>query len=155
MANRFVPPSYPLEPALAFLQRLWGLNHALEKLSAHMATRLGITAKQRLVIRCLGKFPGLPAGQLASLLHLDPGTVSAALQRLEAKELVLRKRDPRDQRRSAIRLTAKGRTLDCTMPGTVETAVDELLATTTKADLEVAVRVLERLTALVHREVVD
>jgi MarR family transcriptional regulator, organic hydroperoxide resistance regulator len=77
-----VTPEYPLGPALDFLQRLWRLNHALERLSSRMERQLGITAQQRLIIRCIGKYPGVGAGQLAALLHVDPGTVSAALNRL-------------------------------------------------------------------------
>jgi len=64
-----------------------------------MEQRLGITAQQRLIVRCVGQFPGMTAGQLAGLLHVDPGTISAALRRLEAKDLVARRKDPRDSRR--------------------------------------------------------
>jgi DNA-binding MarR family transcriptional regulator len=144
--------SYPMGPALEFLQRLWALNHALEMLSNNMATRLGVTAQQRLVIRCLGKYPGLPAGQLASLLHLDPGTISAALRRLESKKLIARKRDPEDHRRAFLRLTKKGQTLDRGMPGTVENAVEHLLAHIKSSDVRAAIHVLERLTARLHKE---
>lgn len=138
--------------ALEFLRRVWALNHALELLSGSMATRLGVTAQQRLVIRFLGKYPGLPAGRLAALLHVDPGTISAALGRLEAKGLVLRRRDPRDRRRAALQLTAKGRRLDRAAPGTVESAVEALLHTTATSDVEAAVRVLEQLTERLRAE---
>lgn len=146
------PQRYPLSPALSFLERLWALNHALEKLSGVMSERLGVTAQQRLIIRCLGKYPGLPAGQLASLLHVDPGTVSAALRRLESKGLIERRRDPRDQRRTSLGLTAKGRELDRATPGTVESAVEQLMVDVERADLEVTASVLERLTARLHEE---
>lgn len=144
--------SYPLGPALAFLERLWALNHALEQLSGQMAKKLGITAQQRLIIRCLGKYPGLPAGQLALLLHLDPGTVSASLSRLESKGLIERKRDPKDQRRASLTLTAEGHELDRSTPGTVESAVDALLSTAAPADIQATGRVLEGLTAHLHEE---
>src|SRR5687768_13673518 len=103
--------AYPLGPALDFLEHLWALNHVLEKVSGQMVTRLGVTAQQRLIIRCLGKYPGLRAGQLAARLHLDPGTISAALRRLEEKALVERRRDPRDRRRAALGLTEQGRAI--------------------------------------------
>lgn len=147
------PNSYPLGPALEFLQRLSALNHALETLSGNMSVRLGVTAQQRLIIRCLGKYPGLPAGQLASLLHVDPGTVSAALRRLEAKGLVERRKDPRDQRRAALGLTAKGRELDKATPGTVENALVRLLAEADANELAATVSVLERLTVKLHEEI--
>ncbi|HEX2880427.1 MAG TPA: MarR family transcriptional regulator [Polyangiaceae bacterium] len=145
---------YPLGPALEFLQRLWALNHALEMLSNNMASRLGVTAQQRLIIRCLGKHPGLPAGQLASLLHLDPGTISAALRRLEAKKLVARRRDPNDHRRVFLRLTKKGQALDRGMPGTVENAVEHVLAHSRRDHLHATSRVLEELTSRLSRELI-
>jgi DNA-binding MarR family transcriptional regulator len=143
---------YPLGPALEFLQRVWQLNHALERVSASMVRRLGITAQQRLIVRCLGKYPGMRAGQLASLLHVDPGTVSAALRRLEAKKLVARRRDPRDQRRASLGLSAAGRDLDRRVPGTVEHAVERLLDRADPDDIAAAIRVLEQLTALLDTE---
>jgi MarR family transcriptional regulator, organic hydroperoxide resistance regulator len=143
----------PLGPAFQFLERLWALNHALEKLSGNMAVRIGVTAQQRLVIRCLGKFPGVAAGQLAALLHVDPGTVSAALRRLNDKGLVVRRRDPQDQRRASLALTDKGRDLDRPATGTVEHAVELLLEQANSADLGATFRVLEQLTRLLQNEI--
>jgi DNA-binding MarR family transcriptional regulator len=143
---------FPLGPALDFLQRLWRLNHALERLSGRMEKRFGVTAQQRLLIRCVGAYPGMTAGQLAGVLNVDPGTVSAALRRLEQKQLVERRRDPVDSRRVALGLTQQGRALDTPAVGTVEAAVAELLATTPASDLQVLTAALERLTALVDEK---
>jgi MarR family transcriptional regulator, organic hydroperoxide resistance regulator len=143
---------YPLGPALNFLRGVWEMNHALEKLSLNMAQRLGVTAQQRLVLRCVGKFPGVTAGQLATLLHLDPGTVSAALKRLEEKALLERRKDPRDRRRVTLGLTAQGRFLDRPGPGTVENAVTRMLGQVSAADLSATTDVLEKLTASLGQE---
>jgi MarR family transcriptional regulator, organic hydroperoxide resistance regulator len=143
---------YPLGPALGFLQRIWQLNHVLERLSERMMTTLGVTAQQRLVIRCVGKYPGIGPGQLASLLRVDPGTVSAALNRLESKGLLERRRDPRDRRRTTLGLTAEGRALDGPTDGTVEAALGQLLEEAAPEDVASTVRVLEQLTGLVEAE---
>jgi MarR family transcriptional regulator, organic hydroperoxide resistance regulator len=139
---------YPLTPALELLTHVWMLNHALERVSSRMDRDLGVTAQQRLVLRCVGKFPGITAGQLATVLHLDPGTISAALRRLEAKGLLDRRRDLRDRRRVNLGLTAQGRALDRPTDHTVEHGVDRLLDTARQADLTTAKRVLRRLTEL-------
>lgn len=144
--------SYPLGPALDFLQRLWQLNHALEKVSSRMEKRLGVTAQQRLILRCLGKYPGITAGQLATLLHVDPGTVSAALCRLESKDLLERRRDPRDKRRASLGLTAKGRALDRPAAGTVEDAVERLLQGARADELASMVKIVDQLTGLLGEE---
>ena len=143
------PPEVVLGPALSFLRRLWQLSHTLERLSATMEQRLGVTAQQRLMLRCLGKAPGMTSGQLATLLHVDPGTVSAALKRLEGKGLLRRRRDRRDGRRVTVELSAKGRGLDRPAQGTVEDAVQQLLETTPAADVEVMLEVVARLTTLI------
>jgi DNA-binding MarR family transcriptional regulator len=96
----------------------------------------------------LGRFPGVTAGQLARALHVDPGTLSANLRRLEARGLVVRRRDPVDTRRVTLGLTGRGRALDVQQAATVEAAADALLAATSARDLAATVRVLDRFAAL-------
>lgn len=146
------PSTYPLGPALEFLQRVWSLNHALERMSGSMTRRLGVTSQQRFIIRCVGRYPGLTAGKLATLLHLDPGTISAALRRLESKGLVERRKASKDRRRSSLALTAEGRKLDVATPGTVESVVERLLSEEPEDTLEATQRVLQRLGDSLHAE---
>jgi DNA-binding MarR family transcriptional regulator len=150
--NRAERQEYPLGPALDFLRRLWRLNHALEKLSSRMDRRFGVTAQQRLVIRCVGKYPGVTAGQLACLLHIDPGTASATLKRLEDKRMIERRRDPRDKRRAALGLTARGRQIDRPADGTVEDAAERILTELTAAQTASMAAILERFTALLEAD---
>lgn len=139
----------PLEPPLAFLQRLWRLNQALELLSARMERSLGITAQQRLVLRCIGRSPNVTPGQLAELLHLDPGTISAAIKRLGAKGLIERTKDKTDSRRALLTLSKVGRRLDiANSDGTVEGCVRRLLAETSPAKLRTLAITIDRLTEL-------
>lgn len=71
----------PLEPALTFLRELWALDHALGSASKRMHDRMGITAEQRMVFRFVGKFPGMTAAELASILQRRK---EHALVRIEA-----------------------------------------------------------------------
>jgi len=135
----------PLEPPLDFLQHLWQLNHALERRSLQMERTLGVTAQQRLFVRCIGKYPGITAGQLATVLHLDRGTVSVGLRRLAKKGVLTRRRDPRDSRRVALGLTSKGRGMDRPHPSTVEFAVKRVMRKVSSQDLERVKAVLSRL----------
>lgn len=150
--NRSERQEYPLGPALDFLRRLWRLNHALEKLSSRMDQRLGVTVQQRLVIRCVGKYPGVSAGQLAGLLHIDPGTASATLKRLEDKRMIERRRDPRDKRRAALGLTARGRQIDRPAEGTVEDAAERILTELTATETASVAAILERFTSLLETD---
>ena len=130
------------------MQRVWQLNHALEHLSSRMDRHLGVTAQQRLIVRCVGAHGQIAAGELASTLRVDPGTVSAALNRLEAKGLVARVRDRKDLRRVMVTLTERGRALDVPQVGTVENGVQRMLDEVAPGDVETAVRVLARLSDL-------
>lgn len=142
----------PLSAALEFLQKLWQLNHALEKLSSQMEKRIGVTAPQRMIIRCIGKYPGMAPSQLAAVLHLDPGTISATLSRLEDKGFVVRKRDKEDKRRVSLGLTAKGKKLDRPVPGTVEHGMERLLAGARPADIAATRKLLDQLTGVLQEE---
>jgi MarR family transcriptional regulator, organic hydroperoxide resistance regulator len=140
--------SPPLPPALDFLRRIWRLNHAIERRSSHMQATLGVTAQQRMVIRCIGWQPGITAGALAELLSLDKGTLSAALRRLEERKLVKRVRHADDSRRVTLTLTARGRRLDVPAAESVEAVVEEFLAGAGRADVARGARVLDRLASL-------
>jgi DNA-binding MarR family transcriptional regulator len=144
--------TYPLGGALDFLQVLWRLDRAFERLSSQMERRLGVTAQQRLVIRCIGKFPGMTAAQLAALLHVDPGTMSATLKRLEERGLIERRRDPRDKRRLMLGLSPLGRTLDRPADHTVEHAVELWLRSTTPSDVQATQVQLATLIAFIEAE---
>ncbi len=123
------------------MRLLLHVGHGLERLSLRMESRLGVTAQQRLVLRLIGRHPGITPGRLAERLHLDPGTISAIVRRLEAKKLVRRGSDPRDKRRTTLGLTEEGRALDRVVPGTVESVVERVLA----ADREGRIRATETL----------
>lgn len=94
----------------------------------------------------------MTAGQLAAVLHVDPGTVSAALRRLERKGIIERRRDPADSRRVTLGLTRKGRALDAPTAGTIEEAVEKLLASSSPGTAEIAMAVIERLTSLLDEK---
>jgi DNA-binding MarR family transcriptional regulator len=138
-------PDAALGPALDFLRALWRLDHALARKSRRMNSEIGVTAEQRLILRCVGRSPGISAGQLAELLHLDPGTISAAISRLSTRRLIGRKRDVDDNRRVTLRLTPAGRALDRPTAGTVESAVEAVLAATRPSEVAAARRLLGRL----------
>jgi MarR family transcriptional regulator, organic hydroperoxide resistance regulator len=117
-----------LGPDLDFLRLLWAVDHALQSGSKRMEVMLGITGPQRLVLRIVGRFPGIAAGRVAAILHVHPSTLTGILQRLEARGLLQRKADPSDRRRALFALTPKGRKLDTLKTGTVESAVRRALA---------------------------
>ena len=137
----------PLGEALEFMRLLWAVDHGLQRRSKRMAATLGVTGPQRLALRVLGRFPGLSAGDLASVLHLHPSTLTGVLDRLEAKGLVARRADPADRRRAILGLTRAGRRLDVEAAGTIESVVKAALAARSDGEVRGAREVLSTLAA--------
>jgi DNA-binding MarR family transcriptional regulator len=116
-----------LGEVLDFMRLLWAVDHALQSMSKRMEGSLGVTGPQRLVIRIVGRFPQISAGELASVLHIHPSTLTGILKRLESRGIIDRKPDPSDARRALFGLTAKGRDIDALRVGTVEAVVRRTL----------------------------
>ena len=132
-----------LGEVLDFMRVLWAVDHGLQSRSKRMGREIGVTGPQRVVIRLVGRFPGISAGELADLLHLHPSTLTGILSRLLDRELVSRESDPLDARRALFKLTSDGRKLDQTKSGTVEAAVRKALSKVPATRLEAAREVLE------------
>ncbi len=140
-----------LEPALCFLRELWALDHALGSTSKRMHDQMGITAQQRMILRFVGKYPSITAAELATMLHLEKGTLSLALKRLEDRGLLARRRDAKDGRKTPIVLTARGRRFDRPAVGTVERAVRKALRATPEAEVKTTRLFLQRLVRFLER----
>ena len=109
------------------MRLLWAVDHALQSASKRMESSFGLTGPQRLVVRIVGRFPGIAAGRIADILHVHPSTLTGVLKRLESRAVLQRRPDPRDARRALFMLTNKGRKLDVVRTGTVEQAVRRVL----------------------------
>lgn len=117
----------PLGSVLDFMRLLWAVDHSLQSASKRMEAVHGITGPQRLVVRIVGRFPGISAGRLAGILHVHPSTLTGILKRLQSRGILQRKSDPRDARRALFALTSKGRRVDLLKGGTIESAVRRVL----------------------------
>ncbi len=135
-------PTLPLGPVFAFMRLLWAIDHSLARNSNQMEAAVGVTGVQRLVLRLVGKLPGVSAGRLAHILHLDPSTLTPVLQRMVSRRLIARRSDARDRRRVVLGLTAKGRELDVLATWTVEAAVERALHGFGHADVTAAEAVI-------------
>jgi DNA-binding MarR family transcriptional regulator len=142
---------HKLGGVLEFMQELWALSHGLDAVSKRMGRELGVTGPQRLVIRLVGRFPGISAGDLARLMHTHPSTLTGVLGRLEARGLLHRVSDPLDARRLLFRLTVRGRRIDRLRAGTVEAAVAGTLSAAEPREARAASKLLGRLAASLVR----
>ena len=140
-----------LGPVLEFMRALWALDHALQSASKRMETAHGVTAPQRLVVRIVGRFPGIAAGEVAAILHLHPSTLTGVLKRLESRGIVVRRSDPLDGRRALLTLSPLGRKIDTLRNGTVEASVRRVLRDLSPRSVRSARELADRLAAELDR----
>ncbi len=141
-----------LGPVLEFMRLLWATDHALRSRSKRMRRELGLTGPQRLVVRLVGRFPGISARELALLLRIHPSTLTGILQRLAAKRLIRREADPADARRTQLTLTELGRRRNVPAPCSVEAGMRRALSRVPKGRLESARSVLLEIVGELERD---
>jgi MarR family transcriptional regulator, organic hydroperoxide resistance regulator len=134
--------SVGLGEVIEFMRLLWAVDHGLEASSKQMGTALGVTGPQRLVIRIVGRHPGIAAGRIAEILHVHPSTLTGVLSRLATRGMLTRQVDPEDGRRALFALTTAGKKLDALRSGTIEAKVRRALARVSARELTAARKVL-------------
>jgi len=90
---------------------LYSAGLALTKAYRPLLEALDLTYPQYLVMLCLWETDGLAVREIGERLHLDSGTLTPLLKRLESRGLLRRSRDPGDERRVLVALTDAGRAL--------------------------------------------
>jgi DNA-binding MarR family transcriptional regulator len=98
-------PALPRQPIV--FRALRGIACNQESLSP-LLDELGLTYPQYLILIVLWSENALKVSDIGHRLHLDSGTLTPVLKRLETTGLVKRTRRPRDEREVEISLTAEG-----------------------------------------------
>ncbi|MFC0108521.1 MarR family winged helix-turn-helix transcriptional regulator [Kibdelosporangium aridum] len=87
---------------------LYAASRAVTDVYRPLLAELDLTYPQYLVMLVLWERDNQPIKQIGAALHLDYGTVSPLLKRLEARGLVQRKRQADDERSVVVSLTPEG-----------------------------------------------
>jgi len=101
---------------------LYAASNLLQRLYRPLLAPLGLTYSQYLVMLLLWEHERLTVGEIGACLHLDNGTLTPLLKRMERDDFITRRRDPQDERRVLIELTVHGgelRAQALTVPGTL------------------------------------
>ena len=101
-----------IEDALCF--NLYSASRAMTQVYRPYLNKLGLTYPQFLVMLLLWEKGSAKVNvkDLGSRLHLDSGTLTPLLKRLESNELVQRTRSEKDEREVIVKLTRKGKNLE-------------------------------------------
>lgn len=87
---------------------LYSTSLAMEQLYRKVLKDLKLTYPQYLVMLCLWEKKELAVMELGKLLHLDSGTLTPLLKRMEKEGLIRRIRSKEDERKVFISLTKEG-----------------------------------------------
>lgn len=100
-------PQLELDNQLCFA--LYDASRAVIRSYGPLLAELGLTYPQYLTMLVLWEAEApVTVGELGTRLHLDSGTLTPLLKRLEQIGYVARRRDPADERRVLVELTADG-----------------------------------------------
>lgn len=100
-------PQLDLDAQLCF--PLYAATRAVTRSYAELLDHVGLTYPQYLTLLALwGADESPTVGELGRRLHLDSGTLTPVLKRLEARDLVVRRRDDADERRVRLEVTDEG-----------------------------------------------
>jgi MarR family transcriptional regulator, organic hydroperoxide resistance regulator len=90
---------------------VYSTAHAFNRVYKPLLDRLGLTYPQYLVMLVLWERDGVPVKDIGERLHLDSGTLTPLLKRLEAAGLIKRSRGTEDERQVLVALTPQGQAL--------------------------------------------
>ncbi|HEX5365505.1 MAG TPA: MarR family transcriptional regulator [Acidimicrobiales bacterium] len=138
------PYQLDLDEQLCFA--LYTACHAVIRAYRPLLAAAELTYPQYLTLLALWQDPAEPqaVGTLGHRLHMDTGTLTPLLKRLESAGLVTRRRDPRDERRVLVGVTDEGLALRERVA-----SVPEALAACVGLDPDSAARLRDELVELV------
>ncbi len=95
-----------------FCFALYSAHKAMQRATRPAFTELGITYPQYLVLVTLWEKDGQLVNEIGHILYLESSTLTPVIKKLEAMGLVTRQRDPEDERKVRVKLTARGKRME-------------------------------------------
>lgn len=87
---------------------LYSASNAMSRAYRPLLKELDLTYLQYIVMMVLWQYSTMNVKELGNKIHLDSGTLTPLLKRLEAKGLIIRARSQQDERVRIISLTDQG-----------------------------------------------
>jgi DNA-binding MarR family transcriptional regulator len=141
----YAPGQYRADQSVGFLMKRV-MSSILAQADQRLAS-LDLTHAQWLPLFKLAVKDCDTVAALARELDLDPGAMTRALDRLEAKGLVLRERSTEDRRVVRLRLTEEGRKIARKVPPVMAEVLNQHLAGFSEAEWKQLLALLARMVA--------
>jgi len=128
------------------------VRRTLEQAPLEAVPDAPVTVDQLRVLRYVTRNPGLRVGEIAAKLGMKPPSASAALDRLEAKKLVVRKAGREDQRTVYIEPTEASAALVQEVQSRAEAKLAQSLAQLEADDVSKLPEVVRKLVAAIMKD---
>lgn len=127
------------------LRALRRITRAIDLHSRKLAITFGLTGPQLVCLRALGGVENATPSAVAKEVALSQGTVTGILDRLAARQLVTRERNPNDRRLVTVAITDAGRALVEQAPSPLQETFTRQLAELAPSEQENILITLERI----------
>lgn len=128
---------------------------AAEFAARDLSKTAGLTPSQMVVLQLIARDGELTAGALADAARLSQATVTALLDKLEDKELLVRRRSAEDRRRVVVALTEVGRRVLVATPDVLQNRFASRFEKLESWEQAAMVAALERVAALLDADGID
>jgi len=159
-AESSIPPSSSEQaPAtrydLRVFQSLRRIIRAVDLHSKKLSAQHKITGPQLMCLLAVADHEPVTGSAIARHVHLSPSTVIGILDRLEAKELIRRERDPKDRRLVRVSLAEQGRALVKSAPSLLQDKLAEAMNDLPEADQATIAGSLDQIVEMMEVRDVD
>jgi DNA-binding MarR family transcriptional regulator len=141
-----------LDQALVALRQIL---RATEVSSRALAKQCGLTPSQLIMMQIIHSWGGASPGYIARELSLSHATVTALIDKLEARGLVYRERNEEDRRKVYAKLTAAGETVLDEAPDSLQQQFQSGFAKLEDWEQSMLIASLEKIVSLLHAEKLD
>lgn len=128
---------------------------AIDLRSKKLSKAVGITGPQLLVLQEVSAQPAVTSKQVADSINLSQATVTSILDRLEAKELLVRKRDSDDRRKVSLYLTDLGQSTLKDAPRAMEDTFIEKFESIETWEQSLILSSVQRVASMMNAEDLD
>lgn len=126
---------------------------AMDVESRRLTAEYQITGPQMVCLLAVVQDEPLTATEIGNRVHLSASTVVGIIDRLEAKGMLVRRRDQTDRRLVHIRATERARALVAHAPFPLQRVLDTALGRLSKREQQAIADSLEQLVELIDRDV--
>lgn len=141
---------------LRILRSLRQVIRAVDKYSRKLNTELGLTTPQLLCLDALAKSETpMTLTMLANTVNLGASTINGIIDRLEAKQYLVRRRSDKDRRRVFLDLTPAGQGVFDAAPSLLQDRLSSSLADLSESEQKNITEALEQVVKLMEVENID